>query len=123
MIDFKDLINSVIDLISPDVIVRYEFPDHLPVLFAERVKIYEVFQNLILNSIKHNDNQEVRVKIDCYDEGAFYKFSLTDNGRGIRPEHLTKIFGFFQTKISKSSNNLNDFNFFVNNFYQHCLHV
>ena len=96
-VDTKELINNVIDLIGSDLSVRYEFPDKLPVLEAERVKIFEVFQNLILNAIKHNDNQEIRVKIDCIDEGAFYRFSLTDNGKGIRPEHLTKIFGFFQT--------------------------
>ena len=96
-VDTKELINSVIDLIGSDVSVRYEFPDKLPVLEAERVKVFEVFQNLILNAIKHNDNQDIRVKIDFIDEEAFYRFSLTDNGKGIRPEHLTKIFGFFQT--------------------------
>jgi signal transduction histidine kinase len=100
-VDCKVLINNIIDLLSPEKEMRFEFPDVLPVIECEKIKLQEVFQNLVLNSIKHNDNQQVNIKLTCQDIGNSYLFSITDNGKGIKSEHQEKIFGFFQTLIPK----------------------
>ena len=96
-VDLNELINSIIDLISPASNVAIETPDNLPVILAERVKLHEVLQNLIINGIKYNDKAEIRIKIAFEDNGSHYRFHVTDNGIGIRPEHQEKIFGIFQT--------------------------
>ncbi len=96
-VDLNELINSIIDLIAPASNVVIETPDNLPVILAERVKLHEVLQNLIINGIKYNDKAEIRIKIAFEDNGSHYRFHVTDNGIGIRPEHQEKIFGIFQT--------------------------
>ena len=97
----KDLINSIIDMLSPPENCRFDVSDSLPVIYAEKTKLHEVFQNLISNSIKYNSNETVIVKIDFIDSGDNYQFSVSDNGTGIKPEHQEKIFGIFQTLQSK----------------------
>ena len=95
------LINNIIDLISPPENVRIEYPDQLPVLETERIKIHEVLQNLLLNSIKHNDKSDIRIKISVRDLGEWFEFSVIDNGKGIKLEHQERVFGLFQTLMPK----------------------
>lgn len=96
-VDLKDMINSIIDLIAPPPHVRFEVQDSLPIIYAEKTKLHEVFQNLISNSIKYNSKETVIIKIEFRETDEFYEFSVTDNGNGIKPEHQEKIFGIFQT--------------------------
>lgn len=51
--------------------------------------------NLISNSLKYNDAEEIMIDIDCYENGAFYHFSVSDNGIGIPEENLDQIFELF----------------------------
>ena len=100
-INVKELIHSIIDLLCPPSNIRIEFPDNLPVIYSERVKLHEVFQNLIGNAIKHNNKEKGEVKISFVEEKEFFEFSVHDNGSGIKTEHHEKIFGIFQTLQSK----------------------
>jgi signal transduction histidine kinase len=96
-VDVTELIHSIIDLICPPQNIRIEFPGNLPVLNTERIKLHEVFQNLLSNGIKYNDKEKGVVKIAFEEKEKHYEFSVTDNGVGIKPEHQQKIFGIFQT--------------------------
>ncbi len=96
-VNVSELIHNIIDLICPPPHIRIEFPDNLPVLHTEKIKLYEVFQNLISNGIKYNDKETGVVKIGFEERGDHYLFSVIDNGIGIKPEHWEKIFGIFQT--------------------------
>lgn len=97
----SDVLTNIIDLISIPNHVRIEYPDQLPTLFDEKIKLHEVFQNLISNAIVHNDKEKVEVKITCQDKGTHFEFAISDNGTGIKEEHFDKIFGVFQTLQSK----------------------
>jgi len=78
----------------------------LPSIQANKVEIRLLFQNLISNAIKFTPNDRVpKIKVNCKKEiiesqdeyeQVTYKFSVTDNGIGIKPEHLKKIFAIFQ---------------------------
>lgn len=100
-VDLKELINNIIDLISPNPDVQIEYPDKLPVVLVERVKLHEVLQNLIINGIKYNDKPAIRIKIGFEDQGSHYQFRISDNGIGIKQEYQSKIFGIFQTLQTK----------------------
>jgi signal transduction histidine kinase len=56
-----------------------------------------VFRNLIGNAIKHSDNAQSEIHVSCQSTGAFYTFSVADDGIGIAPEFHERIFGIFQT--------------------------
>ena len=98
------MIVNIIDLIDPPPHIKFEIQDNLPDLFTERVKLHEVFQNLISNSIKYNNKEQGVIKIRFHSYPQYYEFIVEDNGCGIKPEHFEKIFGIFQTLISQDKN-------------------
>jgi len=96
-VNLKELINNIIDLICPPSNFTIEFPDNLPILYTEKIKLHEVFQNMISNGIKYNDKEKGLLKISCKEMEDRFEFAVSDNGVGIKPEHQEKIFGIFQT--------------------------
>lgn len=69
----------------------------LPIINAEKVKIQQIFQNLISNSIKFIDKEKGIIQINCKEEKTFYEFSIKDNGIGIDEKYHNKIFNIFQS--------------------------
>jgi light-regulated signal transduction histidine kinase (bacteriophytochrome) len=56
----------------------------------------QLFQNLIGNAIKYRSKEPPHIIISAKKEKNQYLFSIKDNGIGISPEHLKKIFTIFQ---------------------------
>jgi signal transduction histidine kinase len=100
----NELISNIIDLIEPPPHIRFEVEDNLPFVKAERIKLHEVFQNLMSNAIKYNDKEKGLIKITHYNYPEHYEFMVQDNGCGIKPEHYEKIFSIFQTLLPKDKN-------------------
>ena len=75
----------------------------LPTIYGERVKLQQLFQNLISNAIKFNDKEKGYINIDFSDEESFYQFSVSDNGKGIDKKYHDKIFKIFHS-LNKSKN-------------------
>ena len=63
---------------------------------GDAIRIGEVFQNLIGNSIKYNDKPEKVVEVGCDDKGAHPVFYVRDNGIGIPPQHKESVFRIFK---------------------------
>jgi signal transduction histidine kinase len=63
----------------------------------DAVRLAQIFQNLIGNGIKYRaaDRRPV-IKISCEKREEEIIFSVRDNGIGIEPEYIDKIFGIFQ---------------------------
>ncbi len=68
----------------------------LPVLVCDRIRLTEVFANLVSNAIKYNDKPACRIEIDCRTTESEYEFAVKDNGPGIEPQYHQKIFEIFQ---------------------------
>src|SRR5205085_2403325 len=96
-VSVKELITNIIDLVGPPDNIKFEIQDNLPQLKTEKIKLHEVFQNLISNAIKYNNKTNGVIKISCLPYPKHYEFNVQDNGCGIKPEHFEKIFGIFQT--------------------------
>ncbi|MEO1627507.1 MAG: PAS domain S-box protein, partial [Bacteroidota bacterium] len=69
----------------------------LPIIFAERIRMEQLFQNLISNAIKYNDKAKGQLRIGYLDIGEYHQFRLADNGPGIEEKYHEKIFQIFQT--------------------------
>jgi signal transduction histidine kinase len=65
-----------------------------PRVMVERDRIEHVFDNLILNAIQHTDRGGT-VDIAVHPDGHRARFVIRDNGEGIPPEHLARIFEKF----------------------------
>jgi signal transduction histidine kinase len=71
-------------------------PPDLPVIYADQARIYQVFENLLVNAIKYMGNtKNPRIDIGCEDRGKFHRFYVRDNGSGIDPQYHRKIFEMF----------------------------
>ena len=96
-IDLKILMPQIISMVSVPDNAEITIDGELPVIEFERTLISQVFQNLLSNAIKCIDKPLGRVKISCVEDAANWKFSVTDNGRGIEQKNFKKIFQMYQT--------------------------
>lgn len=71
--------------------------DPLPGIMADDIQMVQLFQNLIGNGIKfQEEGQRPQVHISAEDQGGKWLFSFSDNGIGIDPESSERIFTIFQ---------------------------
>jgi signal transduction histidine kinase len=68
----------------------------LPVVWADRTQVAQLFQNVIGNAIKFRGEQPPVVTVRAEAAGEQCQFSVSDNGIGIAPEHAENIFVVFQ---------------------------
>jgi len=68
----------------------------LPVVRADRANLCRVFQNLIGNAVKFTGEDTPRVSIEAERDDDHWRFSVRDNGIGMKPDHARRIFEPFQ---------------------------
>ncbi len=70
----------------------------MPEAFGDRVRIMQVFENLITNAIKYGCPQSnMKIEIGGFvDDSESTIFFVRDHGPGIPEEHQQRIFGLFQ---------------------------
>ena len=96
-VDTGKLLAEIIDSLSPPEGFDIEVAANMPTLYTDRLHLYQVFSNLIGNSIKHGAVEQGHAAVTVADQGEYYEFAITDNGPGIAPEYHDKIFMMFQT--------------------------
>ncbi len=73
----------------------------LPVIFTEKIKLEQVFSNLVSNAVKFSLTGNKSIIISCRELPQHFEFSVRDNGVGIEPEYHARIFEMFQTLKGK----------------------
>ena len=75
----------------------------LPLTMASNSEMVQLFQNLIINSIKfRRKDVQAEIFISSKEIDNFYQFSFKDNGIGIKEEYKEKVFNIFERLHSKS---------------------
>jgi light-regulated signal transduction histidine kinase (bacteriophytochrome) len=74
----------------------------LPVVVGERSLLLQLLQNLIGNAVKFRGEAPITVRIEAERDGAFWRFTVRDNGIGIEAEYLERIFLIFQRLHERS---------------------
>jgi len=100
-VDLNKLLQEVITAIAPPENIAISVGSRLPSLMCDKTRMTQIFQNLVDNAVKYMDKPRGQIRIDCAEEDGFWKFSVADNGRGIREKHFEKIFQMFQTLASR----------------------
>lgn len=108
-----DLLADAVRLASAGSTVKVELqaPADLPAIQVDRAQMLQVFQNLIINAIQAMPAGSGNIWITAgavtladqqiapLPAGPYVAVEVRDNGSGIKPEHLEKIFdSFFTTK-------------------------
>lgn len=99
-IPLSDLAQEATDLLAGSISiqgVQVNIEPNMPIVHGDRLRLLEVFQNLIANAIKFMGSQtNPMVDIGGYlNESAVHCY-VRDNGMGIEPAYLEKIFGLFE---------------------------
>ncbi len=100
-VNIRELLDTVIDSLAPPEQFTIVIDEHIPVIAGEKIRIQQVFQNLISNAIKYNDKSQGIIKITYDASTTFHQFTIADNGPGIEEKHFDKIFKIFQTLHSR----------------------
>ena len=103
MIDFEavDITQLVADITKETVLVRQErkmtFDNQLPeriVVKGNRSLLYSVFRNLTDNAIAYAGEGRT-ITLEAKEQGNKWHFIFRDNGQGVPPEHLARLFERF----------------------------
>lgn len=71
--------------------------DDLPVVHGNRLRLYEVIQNLLENAIKfRKESFPIKISIDAHDTDDGVMCRVQDDGIGIEPEYRERIFDLFE---------------------------
>jgi light-regulated signal transduction histidine kinase (bacteriophytochrome) len=63
---------------------------------AEEVVLLQLFQNLISNSIKYRGKEAPKIHVSAERDGAWWVIAVRDNGIGIDPQDIDRVFGMFK---------------------------
>ena len=103
MIDFEavDITQMVADITKETALVRQErkmtFDNQLPeriVVKGNRSLLYSVFRNLTDNAIAYAGEGRT-ITLEAKEQGNKWHFIFRDNGQGVPPEHLARLFERF----------------------------
>ena len=73
-----------------------------PFLETTKIKMQQVFLNLINNAILHCDKKQIEILIHSTEEKNGWHFSVQDNGPGIEEQFHERIFVIFQRLNGRS---------------------
>ncbi len=96
-IDLNTLLPDIIDMLAISEDISIDIQKELPTLQCEKTRVSQIFQNLLSNAVKYRDKSKASIKVACSDDQAYWRFSITDNGPGIKKQYQDKIFQLFQT--------------------------
>ena len=77
----------------------------LPSIFSYKNLLKLVFENLITNGINFNKSETPQIDIRHFEKDAFHYFEFEDNGIGIAPQFIDKVFGMFKRLNNRTVHN------------------
>jgi signal transduction histidine kinase len=110
-VDVSKVIQETLSLVEHQleksgVVVMLDAETALPPIKGNSGKLQQVFLNLFLNARDAMDAGGT-LTVHAWSEGGFARIDVVDNGQGIAPEHLERIYDpFFTTKGARKGTGL-----------------
>lgn len=97
--DVYEIVEQVYNLVKIEIEKRglvfvTDCPKGLPKVWADRDRLLQVLMNLVNNAIKFT-REKSRIKLSVRRDRDFVEFGIQDEGMGISPEEITRLFGKF----------------------------
>jgi len=98
LIDLNTVMDKVITNLLKDIEDKNAkiYVDKLPAIVANEVEFLLLFQNLIQNGIKYNENDYPEIQVICVEETETLQIQFQDNGIGIEEKYFETIFEYFK---------------------------
>lgn len=93
--DIHDLLENIIDLLNINYNCVINLPEDNMMLSCNKIALQQIFINLIGNSLKYNNKEEIIIDVQCSNGGNYYNFAISDNGIGIPKDKQQDIFELF----------------------------
>lgn len=99
-VDVTEIIREVIETLEMPLSERRTelvIQDNLPMIICDRVRIKQVFENLVSNANKFmgKENDKPKIEMGFHDQGDSFEFFVKDNGIGIQKEYHDEVFDIF----------------------------
>ncbi|MAK36533.1 MAG: hypothetical protein CMC15_10190 [Flavobacteriaceae bacterium] len=95
--DIHHLLEEIVELLNINLDCEINFPETNFDLNCNRAALEQIFLNLLGNSIKYSDKENIVITIDAEEDGTYYLFKVSDNGIGIPKDKQKDIFDLFAT--------------------------
>ncbi len=102
-VELKEILGQIAILLFPPKNINIVIADKMPVFNTRKLKIEQVFQNLISNAIKYNGKEKGVIEIGYTDAGEYYCFYVKDNGMGISEADKNSVFSLLKTTSNIST--------------------
>ncbi|CAL2061244.1 PAS domain S-box protein [Tenacibaculum sp. 190524A05c] len=96
-VNVYELVSDIKKLLYVPEHIDVNIDENLPVIRADKVRLQQLFQNLISNAINYSDKEKGYVNINYREKKKYHVFSVADNGVGIAKEYHDKIFKVFES--------------------------
>ncbi|MBL8089198.1 MAG: PAS domain S-box protein [Anaerolineales bacterium] len=105
---FSEIVREALAIVEGNIKarnVKIEFEDNHYKIFGDKIRLVEVFQNLIENAVKFmGDQPHPLIRIgSIVDSKKPITFFVQDNGIGIDPKFIDRIFGLFNKLDTETS--------------------
>jgi signal transduction histidine kinase/ActR/RegA family two-component response regulator len=99
-VDLNDVLDEVVDALP----ARWDEPasvdvGSLPTIRGQRPRLARLFENLVSNALKYQDDPPRRVRVSAEQAGAdgdSVRITVADNGVGIDPDEVDTLFDLFE---------------------------
>lgn len=93
----KELLEDIEKTIYVPDNVTFILADNLPVLHLEKEIIAQLFKNLMTNAVRATKHLAAgQIHISSEEETEYWKFKISDNGKGIAAKYQSSIFEMFK---------------------------
>lgn len=100
----KCLNGLLLDIETAGLALETEISDEPLTVRMDAEKLERVFANLLGNAVKYRRAESKLIKVSAYRDGGFVFVCIKDDGMGIAPEELDKVFeSFYRTDASRTS--------------------
>jgi len=105
-----DIVDELVDIFNvlrrkyPDKPVTYEFAGTPKITIDSKI-LAPIFQNILDNAIKFNNQKEILININYTKKDQFHVFEIKDNGIGIDTQYHEKVFEMFKRLHNRKTYN------------------
>jgi signal transduction histidine kinase len=106
ILSFRDICINIFEILSPNanaknITINYSAPDEINI-FADIDMLKTVLRNLVSNAIKFTNNGGL-ININAVENSGNVTISVSDNGIGINPNNLAKLFDITEVITTKGT--------------------
>lgn len=92
-VDLNKIVKELISKFQDNA--KFTVDDNLPIITADPLRIYQLFEHLFKNAIQFNQSDNKTIKLNSSEDKENYTITITDNGIGVNEKYHQKVFDIF----------------------------